>query len=321
LRCEPDRHLLRRLRGGPATGEATAVDNCEGEGEYPAEVTYSDSVAPGDCEHARVITRTWTATDVCGNTTSQDQIITVVDTTPPTIIVPEDMELDITVECDKPIDPIDLGEPTASDNCDNDPELTHVDTITPGDSPQEVTITRTWTATDACGNSASVEQIIRVVDTTAPVIINCPGTLTFALNDGCELVLPSPAELEVSATDNCTAAENLVITLDPANFGPENVGLHEVTVTVWDEAGNATVCVVTITIGIGECGGPGPQPVPPGCDPNAPGLNLLMSAIMRAPVCGLGCPLMMTLCVFGLVVIKVGYLRPRRRTLGRRRDA
>ena len=62
----------------------------------------ADSVAPGACANESVITRTWTLTDDCGNTTTADQIITVVDTTAPTFTVPADL----TIECDQ--DPSDL---------------------------------------------------------------------------------------------------------------------------------------------------------------------------------------------------------------------
>ncbi len=59
------------------TGQATAIDNCD---PVPV-VRFTDSVAAGSCPMESVITRTWTATDVCGNTTSRDQVITVLDAT------------------------------------------------------------------------------------------------------------------------------------------------------------------------------------------------------------------------------------------------
>src|SRR5204863_2395489 len=78
--------------------------------------------------------------------------------------------------------------PSASDACDQNPSLTFSDS-----SPQEGTcannysVTRTWTATDACHNSSTASQTITVVDTHAPDIsplpppstIECPAMPSF----------------------------------------------------------------------------------------------------------------------------------------------
>ena len=55
-----------------ATGQATAVDNCDAS----VEITYSDVVIVWE-DGSKEITRTWTATDNEGNTSSGEQIITV----------------------------------------------------------------------------------------------------------------------------------------------------------------------------------------------------------------------------------------------------
>ena len=39
-------------------------------------------------------------------------------------------------------------------------------------------ITRTWTFTDACGNTATATQTITVHDQTAPVFATAPGDIT-----------------------------------------------------------------------------------------------------------------------------------------------
>jgi len=78
------------------------------------------------------------------------------DTTPPAITAPPDVEVD---ESDPAGTPVDLGEPTVSDNCDPDPTVEN-------DAPALFALgvtTVTWTATDAAGNSASAEQTVTVV--------------------------------------------------------------------------------------------------------------------------------------------------------------
>ncbi|MBN2508571.1 MAG: hypothetical protein JXQ71_17980, partial [Verrucomicrobia bacterium] len=144
--------------GTHSTGVAVATDTCG-----PVTLSWVDATAPGGCAQGYSITRTWTGTDACGNTASSVQTITVQDTTAPVITCADAL----TLEC--PATPV-FPPPAASDRCDPSPVVTFVDATTPGDCAQEYSVTRTWTATDACGNAASCSQTITVQDTTAPVI-------------------------------------------------------------------------------------------------------------------------------------------------------
>jgi len=101
-----------------------------------------------------------------GTTADVDFDVTVQDTTPPSIICPADT----TIECDESTAPSNTGMAMATDVCDSNPMIGFSDVITPGVCPQEVTISRTWTATDADGNDNSCVQTIEVVDTTEPTL-------------------------------------------------------------------------------------------------------------------------------------------------------
>ncbi len=80
-----------------------------------------------------------------------------------------------------PPSPADTGGPTnVDDNCDTAPVVTFSDSIAAGSCPQAFTITRTWTVTDACGNSASEVQIIEVEDTTGPDLTIPGNVLVYA---------------------------------------------------------------------------------------------------------------------------------------------
>jgi len=68
-----------------ATGTATAWDGCSG-----VTVTYSDSVS-NSCGGSKVISRTWTATDQCGNIARALQTITTRDTMPPSLRLPANL--------------------------------------------------------------------------------------------------------------------------------------------------------------------------------------------------------------------------------------
>ena len=136
-----------------ATGYATGSDTCG-----TVTITYSDSMTDG-CGDTGIITRTWTATDSCSNTATCVQTITVVDTTPPVIACPADA----IAPWGDPTDPAHTGSATATDNCDDDVAISFTDgtpsTSTDADCYE---FTRTWTATDNCGNTDTCTQIIYV---------------------------------------------------------------------------------------------------------------------------------------------------------------
>ncbi len=123
------------------------------------------------------ITVIWTVSDHCGNSATTSAVLTITPDTAPPIF---DVEpVDITIDCD------DVNETNAftiegwlnsvevSDLCDTDVELVHdytttnLDICSAAGSPLEVT----WTATDACGNSATRSAILTITpDETAPVL-------------------------------------------------------------------------------------------------------------------------------------------------------
>ena len=223
----------------PATGTATASDVCD---PAPA-VAYSDSVTPGPNPGTSVITRTWTATDHCGNAASGVQTITVADTTPPVLTVPTDK----TVQCGGNTTPAATGIATATDNCDPAPVVTHSDVVTPGACASASLITRTWTATDAYGNSGSAVQLILVVDTTPPVLtVNTnPITVTDTNCSGGEAATLPPA----TATDNCGG--NVTVTNNaPATFPAGQT--TTVTYTATDACGNTATAHVDVNVRYGS---------------------------------------------------------------------
>ncbi len=221
--------------GGDAGPAATAIDNCD----VAPVITFADVTVAGTCNGASAITRTWTATDACGNVSTCDQIITVEDATPPVIVCPAAL----TVECDASTDPADTGMATATDNCDAAPVITFADVTVVGACPQESVITRTWTATDACGNATACDQIITLEDTTPPVIV-CPADLTIECDASTE-----PANTGApTATDNCDAAPVFTF-VDVAVAGTcDGESVITRTWTATDACGNASTCNQVVTL-------------------------------------------------------------------------
>jgi putative hemolysin len=193
------------------TGTATANDFCD---TNPT-VSYSDEETPGACPDEKQITRTWTAEDDCGNSSSCQQIINVEDSTIPLITCPAN----ITLECDQPTDPDHTGYATATDNCDSNPNIEHTDVITdPTPScTSDYLITRTWTAEDECGNVATCDQVITVEDTTPPTITDIVASPNNLWPPNHKMV---PISVAVTATDNCgvpVCSITAVVSNEPVN--------------------------------------------------------------------------------------------------------
>jgi len=146
----------------PAPPTVTALDLCN----RSIPVTFLETRTNGSCPNAYRLTRTWTTTDVCGQTVSQQQTIDVVDNTPPLLIgVPADERvLCGFIPC--------AANVTAIDNC---PGVTirFTEVLNPGRTCCDFTLTRTWTATDACGNTATARQNLTSFFNLPP-ILNVP---------------------------------------------------------------------------------------------------------------------------------------------------
>jgi hypothetical protein len=212
--------------GGPVT------DNCG----VPTVAVTETATGAGSAASPRIITRTFTATDAANNTASSVQTITVIDDTAPTVTAPADA----TYQCASEVPAADPGQATASDNCAA-PTVTVADASTgAGSSASPLVITRTYTATDAAGNTASDSQTITVIDTTAP---------TIALNDPTPQVVEchtSYTERGATASDNCSA--NFAAT-PSGTVDVNTVGTYTITYNATDAAGNAATPVTrTVTV-------------------------------------------------------------------------
>ena len=125
------------------------ADNCDVNDDLT--VTFvDDDITSLVCDGGpETITRTYRVEDCAGNNIEVFQTITVEDVTAPVIT---GVEADGEHECNT--DPV-FSEPTTSDNCLGDVELTFEDTV------DGFFTTRTWTATDCAGNETVVEQVMK----------------------------------------------------------------------------------------------------------------------------------------------------------------
>ena len=206
----------------------TASDDC---GEVTIEFT--DTEVSGGCvQPVGMYMRMYTVTDECGNASTFEQFLRLVDTTAPVLTIPADY----TIECDQEII---YDDASATDNCDGDVNIELMTEIIAGDCPQSYQIKRTWTATDDCDNPSMATQTITVQDTTAPEL-TIPADYTVECSD--EITYD-----DASATDNCGMVEiGEVMTTIAGNC----TGNYTITraFTATDECGNMTSATQTITV-------------------------------------------------------------------------
>ncbi len=149
----------------------TAIDNCS----ENVEAVFSQNIVQGDCPFELTITETWTATDECGNQSSASRTITSIDNEAPVFNnAPENL----TVDCEMVPPPATL---TATDNCVEEPIVEFEETsVVDGNT---TVITRTWTASDACENEATLIQLI-TFECAPEIEFECPENITVDCTSG-----------------------------------------------------------------------------------------------------------------------------------------
>lgn len=162
-----------------------AIDDCGGE----SNVALTASTIQNECGYEFI--RTWTAYDDCGNSSSAQQIITVLDNQQPFFTF---IPADINSSCD--IANTEIVMATAEDECSS-VQVTYEDELVNAECG---TITyRTFTATDGCGNTATTTQVITNNDTTAPEFTVFPADMVVSCFDN-----PNPQFVFVDAFDSCS---------------------------------------------------------------------------------------------------------------------
>ncbi len=213
-------------------------------------VSYSQVILPATCPGSYVITRTWSATDLCLQTVSQTQIITVRDSKAPVLtpVLPAIVGFSsgdtLIVDCNNPIS-LKASDMNATDNCDTNPTVTFEDRIkTVGNCAVDGYILKldcSWFAKDACGNVSRFDIVVLVIDRTAPVLSSMPDNITVSCAN-----VPTTANL--TAVDGCDASPD--ITFSETRTGGVCPIVYDI-VRTWkatDDCGNFSTKTQRITV-------------------------------------------------------------------------
>jgi hypothetical protein len=202
------------------------TDNCDEE----LALTAISAIAYDGC--TQLISQSWTATDDCGNSTTVSRMVTIEDTTNPTVVTPV---ADQFVECG---DEIVYNTPVFSDLCDESLTITSaVDTTV---LSQGIVITRTFTATDDCGNSVTDESLIVIAIENDPLLLNLPE---LNIQVSCDSI---PQASIVIGEDVC--GNELVVDFNEEITGDNCSSVITRTWTAVDSFGNESSFTQTITV-------------------------------------------------------------------------
>jgi VCBS repeat-containing protein len=204
------------------TNAVVASDTC-------GAITVSQSPIIGTLVGLGTNTVTIGVADANGNTNICTAAFIVRDLTPPTIICPADVSVNVDDgECFA--SGVVLGTPTTGDNCG----VANVGNDAPTSFPAGDTIV-TWTVTDVHGNTNTCQQTVTVTENEAPTI-TCPADV--AVDTDTDACSASGVDLGTPVTsDNCGVAS---VTNDASASFP--IGTNTVTWTATDNSGNAVTC-------------------------------------------------------------------------------
>jgi large repetitive protein len=205
------------------------LDDCD---ELIVANMINEEIISGSCNNNYQILRTYQLQDECGHTASHTQIINIQD-----ITVPEFFNFQEQIEL--PCAQSNGVFATAFDACSSLSVNYTDDLIGNGCSGL---IERTYTATDACGNSATAVQLISLVDETDPYFNVFPTDITADCSS-----IPSAETAVVTFGDNCSNPSIVMSeTIEEGSCANEYLLLRNYTLT--DACGNTTTETWTITV-------------------------------------------------------------------------
>ena len=217
-------------------------DNCPGGTELGVSVVRLTGDACDPAGYLGSYQYVWTATDACGNASTFSLVVTLVDETPPAFFdVPEPI---VTIFCDDEVPAVVA--PNIFEECSTARLDFSSERVLTADGFQE---TRTWLATDLCGNADVFEQVITYADKEINCKFELAGNSLICGTSNNELTVTNSggrapytyAWRMVDCDGFITGADDEQTVLFTSGFTSQN---FEVTVT--DADGCQQVCTFTV---------------------------------------------------------------------------
>lgn len=227
LACPPpaDLDCTQFPAGTDVAGTPFVFDNCG-----IADLNFTDVENLNSC-NSGTVTRTFTATDPGGLSTSCTQTLTFTDNTPLVVTFPADTTLN---NCGAIADPTVTGEPMTNADCELLGTSVQNDTFDLADGCG-IKILRTFNVLNLCsGNTVSDVQEIKITDNEAPTFDQPEGFFndTFSCNE--TIILPDPP----TATDMCGTATVTLIDDAQESTGCGSNFTRTLTYRAEDDCGN-----------------------------------------------------------------------------------
>jgi hypothetical protein len=184
-----------------------------------------------------------TATNAAGNADTCTVLLTVVDTTAPSITTCAPAQtVHASADCQGVVPDVTALVVTA-DTCDSSLIITQSPPA--GSMAPLGGSTITITVADDAGNTSNCPVGLTVLDTTDPTFTACALNQSAPATLACGALVPDFSASAIAA-DNCDSS--IVITQSPAAGTAVTTGVTTVTLTATDDAGNTATCTATFTV-------------------------------------------------------------------------
>jgi gliding motility-associated-like protein len=233
--CDISEHPAYEDFASFAAAGGSATDNC---GIDSSSFILAEEHTDGQ-GYPVTVTRTYRIDDLCGNTVTYNQDITLSDI--------EDPVIECISEITQSSDPgsciswVTVPAPVTHDNCGISSIINDFNGGADASGTYPAGTTQvTWTVTDLNGHTAFCSQQVIITDNEAPEIF-CPGTQTAFLDGNCTFVIPDYA-VSTGVTDNCDPNPLLVQTPLAGTVLTGSGTIQEIILQARDSAGNESEC-------------------------------------------------------------------------------